>query len=141
MSEDGDGTEPEEDSSEEIVPTKKGEEDVDFEEHPVGASRDEMIAEGFQNSIEGGSLSKVLEQYDPEQFNELVDKIREEYREASVRSYKVRLVTVIGSIILVLGLFAGVAWFSMTTQENTGAVIFFAGTLAGYFMRLATDIS
>lgn len=117
-------------------------EEVNFDEHPVGASAEveETLATGLKESAQQGALARVLEKYNPEEFNSLVEYISEEYQRAQRRKIIFRGATLITSVLLVLSLFAGLMYFVMETQTDGGALIFFAGSLAGYFMRLASEL-
>lgn len=114
-------------------------EDVDFDEHPVGASPNEVM--DTIEEVDNGALPEVLSKYEPEQFTSLVDGIIDGYHTASRRKYRYNLALVGVSILLVLILFGGLLWFTLNTDTSGSALIFFAGTLAGYFMRLATELT
>jgi len=122
------------------VETTSEDEAVEFSEEPIGASPEE-VAESIDTAVGSGALADVLSRYSPDQFNDLVGNLTDEYRASARRKFKFRLSAMVLSIILVCGLFAGLLWFSINTGRNGGAVIFFAGTIAGYFMRLATDLA
>jgi len=115
-------------------------EEVDFEDEPVGATPEE-VADSLDTAVGSGALGDVLSRYSPDQFNDLVEDLTDEYRANAKREFKFRLAAMVLSIVLVCGLFAGLLWFSINTGRNGGAVIFFAGSIAGYFMRLATDLA
>ena len=122
------------------VESELEDEEVDFSDEPIGATPEE-VAESIDTAVGSGALSEVLSRYSPDQFNELVGGITDEYRESAKREFRFRLIAMFLSVTLVCVLFAGLLWFSLNTGENGGAVIFFAGTIAGYFMRLATDLA
>jgi hypothetical protein len=114
-------------------------EEVDFEDHPIGTSPDDVM--GTVEQIDDGALPEVISKYEPEQFTSLLNGLIDEYQISRRRKYKYNLFLVITSIILVLSLFGGLLWFTINTDTSGGALIFFAGTLAGYFMRLASELS
>jgi len=128
----------EDDSPEDSDPTE--EDDVDLNEYPVGRSQDELV-EAVSDSVEQGALADLLSKYEPEQFNDLVDNLGDKYKRSQKRKIKYHLGIITLSIALVFGLFAGLVYVVLTTGEYGGALIFFAGSLSGYFMRLASDLS
>ncbi|WP_154018473.1 hypothetical protein [Halolamina rubra] len=142
MSERGNGSRESEDGDDKsaTVESPAEEKEVEFEDEPIGASPEE-VADSIDTAVGSGALAEVLSRYSPDQFNDLVGGLTDEYRASAKREFKFRLAAMVLSIVLVCGLFAGLLWFSINTGTNGGAVIFFAGSIAGYFMRLATDLA
>lgn len=130
-----------EDESREPNSENTDEDDVDLSEYPVGASPEvqQTVANGLTESARQGALSEVFEEYSPEQFNELVDKVMGEYREIQEGNQRMKLKILLLSVFLVTSLFIGLLAFVLMTDASGESLIFFAGTLAGYFMRLASE--
>ncbi|WP_143825070.1 hypothetical protein [Natrinema ejinorense] len=129
-----------ESTSHEEQPQVEGDEEVDLDKYPVGESPD-AISSAVERGFEQGALSEVLSDYSPSEFNELIEKLSGEYKEIQWRKIKYRIFILFLSVVLVLALFGGLAWITMELGRDGGALIFFAGTLSGYFMRLATELT
>ena len=117
-------------------------EDLDLAEHPVGANREivDSVADTVQETAQQGAIADVLSNYEPDEFNDLVNDIVNDYMTVHKRNIWFKTGTLLLSIILVLGLFFGLMYFALQTSTGETALIFFAGTLSGYFMRLASEL-
>lgn len=120
-------------------PEEESPEEIDFDDHPVGATPNDVM--DTIETVDDGALPEVLSKYEPEQFTSLVNQLVEGYQTSRQRKYRYNLALVGVSILLVLILFGGLLWFTLNTDTSGSALIFFAGTLAGYFMRLASELT
>jgi|AntRauTorcE11898_2_1112593.scaffolds.fasta_scaffold10073_1 hypothetical protein len=116
-------------------------ESPNLKEHPVGTDpeAERRIAEGIQEEMDKGALGNVLSDYSPEQFSNLVESLADDYQESKRRQLKYQMGVLGLSAIFVIMLFGGLTYFVLETGRNGSSLIFFAGTLTGYFMKLASD--
>jgi|AntDeeMinimDraft_4_1070355.scaffolds.fasta_scaffold02706_4 hypothetical protein len=122
-----------------ISDDEQSSEAVDFDEYPVGTSPAEVME--TVDSVDDGALSDIFSKYEPDEFTNFVNDLVREYQTAKKRKYWYNLSLVGVSIVLVLLLFGGLLWFTLETNTSGSALIFFAGTLSGYFMRLAAELT
>jgi len=120
---------------------KNQDDDVDLAEHPVGASREveRKLTDVLHDGVQSGSLGELLKEYNPEEFNTLVDDISEVYTTKHRRELKYQFGALAASAVFILALFFGMTYYVVNTGTRGSALIFFAGSLSGYFMRLAAE--
>lgn len=119
----------------------ENEDEVELERYPVGASREAeaKVASGVESELNNGIISELFSDHDPDDLNNLIQSMINDYKENTVRKLRYQFGVLLLSVIFVLGLFAGLMYFVLETGRNGTSLIFFAGTLTGYFMRLASD--
>lgn len=89
----------------------------------------------------GGGLAWVFQRYSPEQFNEFIQEFTGSWQESQQRSVKYRIRILLLTFGLIVFLFLILTGLTVFTDSLAGeSIVFFAGTLVGYFARLANEL-
>ena len=112
----------------------------DVERLTENTQQEGEIATAVTDSVQQCALQELLRKYEPDEFNHLVNMLTNEYEGSHKRNIRYKFGIMTLTVILILGLFAGLAWFVLNSPLSGESLVFFAGTLVGYFARVATEL-